>query len=64
VVLRWHIEHRVAAIPKSVKPHRIAENIDVFDLQLTADEVASIDALDTRVRAGPDPEMLNMTVEN
>jgi diketogulonate reductase-like aldo/keto reductase len=64
VVLRWHIEHGVAAIPKSVKPHRIAENIDVFDLQLTADEVASIDALDTRVRAGPDPEMLNMTVEN
>jgi diketogulonate reductase-like aldo/keto reductase len=43
VVLRWHIEHGVAAIPKSVKPHRIAENIDVFDLQLTADEVASID---------------------
>jgi len=61
VVLRWHIEHGVVAIPKSVKPHRIRENIDVFDFELTADEVAAIDALDTGVRGGPDPETLNMT---
>ncbi len=61
VVLRWHIENGVVAIPKSVKPHRIKENFDVFDFELTADEVASIDALDTGVRAGPDPETLNMT---
>ena len=61
VVLRWHIEHGVVAIPKSVKPHRIKENIDVFDFELTADEVAAIDALDTGVRGGPDPETLNMT---
>jgi diketogulonate reductase-like aldo/keto reductase len=51
----------VVAIPKSVKPHRIAENFDVFDLELAADEVAEIDALDTGVRAGPDPEAINMT---
>ena len=44
-----------------MKPHRIKENFDVFDFELTADEVASIDALDTGVRAGPDPETLNMT---
>jgi diketogulonate reductase-like aldo/keto reductase len=61
VVLRWHIEQGIVAIPKSVKPHRIRENFDVFDFELTAAEVASIDALDTGVRAGPDPEMLNMT---
>lgn len=61
VVLRWHVEHGVVAIPKSVKPHRIRENIDVFDFELTADEVAAIDALDTGVRGGPDPETLNMT---
>ena len=61
VVLRWHIEHGVLAIPKSVKRHRIAENIDVFDFQLTADEVAAIDALDTGVRGGPDPEAINLT---
>ncbi len=59
VVLRWHIEHGVSAIPKSVKPHRIAENFDVFDFSLTADEVAAIDALDKGVRGGPDPEKLN-----
>jgi diketogulonate reductase-like aldo/keto reductase len=61
VVLRWHNEHGVVAIPKSVKPRRIAENIDVFDFELTADEVAAIDALDTGVRGGLDPEAINMT---
>jgi diketogulonate reductase-like aldo/keto reductase len=59
VVLRWHIEHGFCAIPKSVKPHRIAENFDVFDFALAPDEVAAIDALDTGVRGGPDPEQLN-----
>jgi diketogulonate reductase-like aldo/keto reductase len=44
-----------------VKSHRIKENIDVFDFELADDEIAAIDALDTGVRGGPDPEMLNMT---
>jgi diketogulonate reductase-like aldo/keto reductase len=61
VVLRWHVQHGVIAIPKSVKAHRIKENFDVFDFELTPAEVASIDALDTGVRGGPDPEKLNMT---
>jgi hypothetical protein len=55
IVLRWHIEQGLCAIPKSVKPHRIAENIDIFDFQLTPDEVAAIDALDTGIRGGPEP---------
>jgi diketogulonate reductase-like aldo/keto reductase len=59
VILRWHVEHGFCAIPKSVKAHRIAENFDVFDFTLTADEVAAIDALDKGVRGGPDPETLN-----
>jgi len=59
VVLRWHLEHGLCAIPKSVKPHRIAENFDVFDFALAPHEVAAIDALDTGVRGGPDPEILN-----
>jgi len=59
VVLRWHIEHGVSAIPKSVRPARIAENFDVFDFALTQDEIASIDALDTGVRGGPDPETID-----
>jgi diketogulonate reductase-like aldo/keto reductase len=55
VILRWHIEHGLCAIPKSIKAHRIAENIDIFDFALTPEEVAAIDALDTGVRGGPDP---------
>jgi diketogulonate reductase-like aldo/keto reductase len=60
IVLRWHVEHGFCAIPKSVKAHRIAENFDVFDFQLSADEVAAIDALDKGVRGGPDPETLSL----
>ena len=59
VVLRWHLEHGVSAIPKSVKPHRIEENFDVFDFTLTPEELAAIDALDTGIRGGPNPELIN-----
>ena len=59
VVLRWHVEHGLSAIPKSVRPERIAENIRIFDFALTADEVAAIDALDTGTRGGPDPEVVD-----
>jgi diketogulonate reductase-like aldo/keto reductase len=62
VVLRWHIEHEHSAIPKSVKPHRIKENFDVFDFALAPEEVAAIDALDTGVRGGPDPELVDTTL--
>jgi diketogulonate reductase-like aldo/keto reductase len=60
VMLRWHIENGVSPIPKSVKPERIAENIDVFNFTLSRDEVASIEALDKGVRSGPDPETLSL----
>jgi 2,5-diketo-D-gluconate reductase A len=45
VVLRWHIEHGIVVIPKSVTPERIQSNLDVFSFHLTADQVAQIDAL-------------------
>ncbi|HLF90081.1 MAG TPA: aldo/keto reductase [Anaerolineales bacterium] len=47
VVLRWHIELGIVAIPRSANPRRIAENIDVFDFALTEAEISSISALDT-----------------
>lgn len=60
VMLRWHAQESRSAIPKSVKPHRIAENFDIFDFELSAEELAAIDALDTGVRSGPDPDSITM----
>jgi diketogulonate reductase-like aldo/keto reductase len=60
VMLRWHLHEGRSAIPKSTKPARIAENFDVFDFELSSDEVAAIDALDTEVRRGPDPESITL----
>ncbi|MFF1632611.1 aldo/keto reductase [Leifsonia sp. NPDC058248] len=57
VMLRWHLQQGRSAIPKSVNPSRIAENFAVFDFELTADELGRIDALDTGVRSGPDPDV-------
>ncbi|GAA1441530.1 aldo/keto reductase [Leifsonia poae] len=56
VMLRWHLQQGRSAIPKSVNPTRIAENFAVFDFELTPDELDRIDALDTGVRSGPDPD--------
>jgi diketogulonate reductase-like aldo/keto reductase len=59
VVLRWHVQHGLSPIPKSVRPQRIAENIAIFDFTLAPAEIAAIDALDTGVRAGADPETVD-----
>jgi diketogulonate reductase-like aldo/keto reductase len=61
VLLRWHLQEGRSAIPKSTKAARIAENFDVFDFELTADQLTAIDALDTGVRGGPEPEFINLT---
>jgi diketogulonate reductase-like aldo/keto reductase len=60
VMLRWHLQQGRSAIPKSTKPARIAENFDVFDFELTADELIAIDALDTGVRGGPEPDKITL----
>jgi diketogulonate reductase-like aldo/keto reductase len=57
VMLRWQLQHGRSAIPKSTNPGRIAENFDVFDFELSPDQVSQIDALDTGVRNGPDPDL-------
>lgn len=56
VMLRWHLQRGRSAIPKSVNRARIAENFDVFDFDLSEDELAKIDGLDTGRRGGPDPD--------
>ncbi|SDS97391.1 aldo/keto reductase [Microterricola viridarii] len=60
VMLRWHLQEGRSAIPKSVRPERIAENFDVFDFELSAAELAQIDALDTGIRGGPEPEVITL----
>ena len=47
VMLRWHMQRGVVAIPKSVRRERMAENLDIFDFVLTDDEMAAIAALET-----------------
>ena len=60
VMLRWHLQEGRSAIPKSTKPARIAENFHVFDFELSSEQIAVIDALDTGVRGGPDPESITL----
>jgi diketogulonate reductase-like aldo/keto reductase len=59
VILRWHTQHGLCAIPKSIHPERIAQNIDIFEFTMTPDEIAAIDAMDTNKRSGPDPEVVH-----
>src|SRR4051794_36078011 len=60
VMLRWHLQQGRSVIPKSTKPARIAENFDVFDFELTDQQLAAIDALDTGKRGGPEPEAITL----
>jgi diketogulonate reductase-like aldo/keto reductase len=60
VMLRWHLQGGRSAIPKSTKTARITENFDVFDFELSGAEIATIDALDTGVRRGPDPDSITL----
>ncbi len=60
VMLRWHLQQGRSAIPKSTNPARIAENFDVFDFELSVDDLAAIDALDAGVRRGPEPEVITL----
>ncbi|BCW37957.1 oxidoreductase [Arthrobacter sp. StoSoilA2] len=57
VMLRWHLQQGRSAIPKSTNPSRIAGNFDVFNFELSVEELAAIDALDTGNRNGPDPDI-------
>jgi 2,5-diketo-D-gluconate reductase A len=55
VILRWHLQLGNVVIPKSVTPSRVRENFDLFDFELTEDDLATIARLDAGHRTGPDP---------
>ncbi|MCM3618524.1 aldo/keto reductase [Sutcliffiella horikoshii] len=56
IVIRWDLQNGVVTIPKSTKAHRLAENADVFDFQLSAEDMEQIDQLNENHRIGPDPD--------
>ncbi len=55
VILRWHIQIGNVVIPKSVTPERVRENFELFDFELSEDDLAAIARLDSGDRIGPDP---------
>ena len=56
ITLRWHVQNGYIVIPKSVTPSRIAENSQIFDFELTADEMKKIASLNEGFRTGPNPD--------
>ncbi|MFD2655018.1 aldo/keto reductase [Gracilibacillus thailandensis] len=59
VILRWDLQQDVVTIPKSVKQHRIQDNADVFDFELTEEEMKLIQDMNKDERVGPDPDEFN-----
>jgi 2,5-diketo-D-gluconate reductase A len=59
VVLRWHLQTGNIVIPKSNSRERMAQNFDLFGFELSAEEMAAIDALDENRRVGGDPAEVN-----
>lgn len=59
VILRWHLQNQIIAIPKSVTPSRLKENADIFDFELTQTEMEMIAALNQNQRFGADPDHID-----
>ena len=58
VILRWNIDLGIATVPRSSNRERLAQNIDIFDFTLTAEEVAAISALDTGAENRADSDVI------
>ncbi|MFB5190152.1 aldo/keto reductase [Alicyclobacillus fastidiosus] len=59
VVLRWDLQHDIVTIPKSIREARIVENAQVFDFELSSEDMAAIDGLNENRRFGADPDNFN-----
>ncbi len=59
MILRWHLQLGNVVIPKSSSPERIRENFEVFDFELSEDDMAALERLDVGERTGPDPSTFN-----
>lgn len=56
VILSWHLQNGVIIIPKSITPSRIKENSEIFDFELSEEEMKQINTLNKNERTGPDPD--------
>ena len=59
VILRWDLQNGIVTIPKSVTPQRIRENADLFDFELTPEDIGQINGLNENKRFGSDPDNFN-----
>lgn len=59
IVLRWNLQHEVVTIPKSSRPNRIEENAQIFDFELSPEDMELLNALDQGKHFGPDPANFN-----
>lgn len=64
VTLRWHLQHRISVIPKSVRAQRMRENADVFDFVLSDADMAAIDGLNRGAAYGGDPDEMTFGFVN
>ncbi|MFD2214501.1 aldo/keto reductase [Metabacillus endolithicus] len=60
IILRWDLQNEVVTIPKSIKPHRIEENANIFDFTLSEEDMKQISSLNQDKRVGPDPDEFNL----
>ncbi|MET3576493.1 aldo/keto reductase [Bhargavaea ullalensis] len=60
VIIRWHLQHDLIVIPKSVRPERVRSNADVFDFNLTDSEMEEIDGINRFERTGTDPDQIKL----
>lgn len=60
ISLRWELQHGYLPIPKSVRPERIRENLDVFSFELSDEDMAAIDALPPFGSSGEDPDTFEL----
>ncbi|MBK3495009.1 aldo/keto reductase [Viridibacillus sp. YIM B01967] len=59
IILKWDLQNKVVTIPKSMTESRMEENINIFDFELSAEEMTQIDALNENLRCGPNPDEFN-----
>jgi methylglyoxal/glyoxal reductase len=62
IILRWHLQQDIIVIPKSITPSRIAENADIYNFELSVEDMAAISGLNRDMRTGSDPDQVYPTI--